>query len=133
MDAIRNGTPLNDGYHGATSSMTAIMGRMATYSGAEVTWEEAINSKLELAPGLAELSLSCQAPVPANEEGDYPIAVPGSHQGLVTPSGVYVRPSRPESLAFESGSTRVTNGCLAPGPESAPLFGEVSAKAAVAA
>jgi hypothetical protein len=78
VDAIRRGTPLNDGYHGATSSMTAIMGRMATYSGAEVTWEEAINSQCELAPGLAELSLSSPAPVLPNEEGEYPVAVPGA-------------------------------------------------------
>ncbi len=77
VDAIRNGTPLNDGYHGATSSMTAVMGRMATYSGAEVTWEEAINSKLDLAPGLDGFTLSSAAPVLADEKGDYPIAVPG--------------------------------------------------------
>jgi predicted dehydrogenase len=78
VDAIRNGTPLNDGYHGAKSSMTAVMGRMATYSGAEVTWEQAINSKLELAPGLAAYTLSSAAPVAADEGGDYPIAVPGA-------------------------------------------------------
>jgi predicted dehydrogenase len=78
VDAIRNGTTLNDGYHGATSSMTAVMGRMATYSGAEVTWDEATSSKLELAPGIAELSLSSAAPVLPDDEGDYPIAVPGS-------------------------------------------------------
>jgi predicted dehydrogenase len=78
VDAIRNGTPLNDGYHGATSSMTAVLGRMATYSGAEVTWEQAINSKLELAPGLAAYTLSSAAPVLADDKGDYPIAVPGT-------------------------------------------------------
>ena len=78
VDAIRNGTPLNDGYHGAKSSMTAVMGRMATYSGAEVTWEQAINSKLELAPGLAEYTLASAAPVAADEKGNYPIATPGA-------------------------------------------------------
>lgn len=78
VDAIRRGTPLNDGYHGAKSSMTAAMGRMATYSGAEVTWEEAINSKLELAPGLAGYTLSSAAPVLADDKGNYPIAVPGT-------------------------------------------------------
>lgn len=77
VDAIRNGTPLNDGYHGAISSMTAVLGRMATYSGAEVTWDEAVNSKLELAPGIASYTLSSAAPVLANDKGDYPIAVPG--------------------------------------------------------
>jgi myo-inositol 2-dehydrogenase/D-chiro-inositol 1-dehydrogenase len=77
VDAIRNGTPLNDGYHGAKSSMTAVLGRMATYSGAEVTWEQATESKLELAPGLASYTLASTAPVVADAEGNYPIAVPG--------------------------------------------------------
>jgi predicted dehydrogenase len=82
VDAIRNGTPLNDGYHGAKSSMTAVMGRMATYSGAEVTWEQATNSNLELAPGLAGFTLSSAAPVVSDEKGDYPIAVPGTTKAL---------------------------------------------------
>jgi myo-inositol 2-dehydrogenase / D-chiro-inositol 1-dehydrogenase len=77
VDAIRNGTPLNDGYHGAKSSMVAVMGRMATYTGAEVTWEQAINSQVELAPGLADFSMSSTPPVAANAKGEYPIAVPG--------------------------------------------------------
>lgn len=75
--AIRNGTPLNDGYHGAKSSMTAVLGRMATYSGAEVTWEEATQSEYSLAPGLAEMTLDSEPPVVPDEEGNYPIAVPG--------------------------------------------------------
>lgn len=78
VDAIRQGKPLNDGYHGAKSSMTAVLGRMATYSGAEVTWEEAINSNLELAPGLARYTLSSTAPVLADDKGNYPIAEPGT-------------------------------------------------------
>lgn len=77
VDAIRNGTPLNDGYHGAKSSMTAVLGRMATYSGEEVTWEQAINSKLELAPGLASYTLASDAPVRADDKGDYPVVMPG--------------------------------------------------------
>jgi hypothetical protein len=78
VDAIRKGKPLNDGYHGAKSSMTAVLGRMATYSGEEVTWEEAINSKVELAPGLEAYTLSSTPPVVADEKGNYPIAIPGA-------------------------------------------------------
>ena len=78
VDAIRNGTPLNDGYHGAKSSMTAVLGRMATYSGAEVTWEQAVESKLELAPGLAAFTLDSEVPVVPDADGNYPIAVPGT-------------------------------------------------------
>ena len=48
--AIRNGTPLFEADYGATSAMSAIMGRMALYSGKEVTWEQAIQSQLRLAP-----------------------------------------------------------------------------------
>ena len=43
--SIRNGTPLNEGRMVAESTMTAILGRMATYSGKLVSWEEALNSE----------------------------------------------------------------------------------------
>ena len=77
-DAIRNDTPLNDGYHGAKSSMTAALGRMATYSGEEVTWEEATQSERALAPGLDQYTLSSTPPVLPDDEGNYPIAIPGT-------------------------------------------------------
>jgi hypothetical protein len=37
IDAIREGKPYCEGWHGAASSMTAVLGRMATYSGRVVT------------------------------------------------------------------------------------------------
>ena len=37
--AIRSNTEHNEAFNGAKSSLTAIMGRMATYSGKEVKWE----------------------------------------------------------------------------------------------
>ena len=77
VDAIRRGTPLNDGYHGAKSSMTAVLGRMATYSGEEVTWEEATQSQLSLAPSLDECSLASLPPAAPDADGNYPIAIPG--------------------------------------------------------
>ena len=40
--AIRSGKIYNEARYGAESTMTAIMGRMATYSGRIVTWEEAL-------------------------------------------------------------------------------------------
>jgi predicted dehydrogenase len=78
VDAIRSGTPLNDGHHGAISSMTAVLGRMATYSGDEVTWEEATQSTLDLAPGLDQYTLASTPPVVPDADGNYPIAVPGT-------------------------------------------------------
>jgi predicted dehydrogenase len=77
VDAIREDTPLNDGYHGARSSMTAVLGRMTTYSGDEITWEEATQSELELAPGFEEYDLDHNPPVLPDADGNYPVAVPG--------------------------------------------------------
>ena len=42
--SIRSGQPLNEGRMVAESTLTAIMGRMATYSGKQITWDEALNS-----------------------------------------------------------------------------------------
>jgi myo-inositol 2-dehydrogenase / D-chiro-inositol 1-dehydrogenase len=48
--SIRSGTPINDGVRLAHTTMTAIMGRMAAYTGQEITWEMALNSKEKLVP-----------------------------------------------------------------------------------
>lgn len=47
---IRNGKPLNNGDYMAKSTLLAIMGRMATYTGQEITWDMAWNSKEDLTP-----------------------------------------------------------------------------------
>ncbi|NUL82696.1 MAG: Gfo/Idh/MocA family oxidoreductase [Armatimonadetes bacterium] len=46
--SIRSGSPLNEGRTVAESTLTAIMGRMAAYTGKEIAWEQALNSKLDL-------------------------------------------------------------------------------------
>lgn len=68
--SIRAGRPLNEARAVAESTMAAIMGRIAAYTGQEVTWDWAMNeSKLDLAPDYAFGDL----PVP-------PVAVPGETQ-----------------------------------------------------
>ncbi len=47
---IRAGKPLNNGEYMARSTMLAIMGRMASYTGQEITWEQAMNSQQDLSP-----------------------------------------------------------------------------------
>ena len=56
--------------------MTAILGRMASYSGQEITWEEALASNLKLVPENLR-SFKDTAPVLPDEEGNYPVPVPG--------------------------------------------------------
>jgi predicted dehydrogenase len=66
--SIREGKPISEGEYGALSSMTAILGRMATYSGKVISWDEAFNSKLSLGP--TEYTWETTPPTPA-------VAVPG--------------------------------------------------------
>lgn len=48
--SIRAGKPINDGHWMAQSTLMGIMGRMAAYTGQEVTWEQAMNSQEKLVP-----------------------------------------------------------------------------------
>lgn len=48
--AIREGKPMNDGPWMAHSTMMALMGRMAAYTGQTVTWDQAMRSKEDLTP-----------------------------------------------------------------------------------
>jgi myo-inositol 2-dehydrogenase/D-chiro-inositol 1-dehydrogenase len=69
--AIRSGKPKNDDLNLATSSLFAIMGRHAAYSGQQVTWEQALNSQVSLVP----------KPVDWNAKHEVPgLAIPGRSQ-----------------------------------------------------
>ena len=50
FDSIRKNAPFNDGEKAANSTMVAIMGRMASYTGQKITFEQALNSKEDLTP-----------------------------------------------------------------------------------
>jgi predicted dehydrogenase len=63
--SIRNGNPVNDGEYMANSSMLAIWGRMAAYSGQTITWDEAINSDQKLGPEIDQFSWDLNFPDPA--------------------------------------------------------------------
>ena len=48
--SIRHGEPINNGDYMSKSTLLAIMGRMAAYTGQSITWEQAMNSKEDLSP-----------------------------------------------------------------------------------
>ena len=73
--AIRENTSYNEAENGAKSTLTSIMGRMATYSGKEVSWEEAMNSPISIMP--TEFSWEATPPVVPLPDGSYPIPMPG--------------------------------------------------------
>lgn len=70
ITSIREGKPLNEAKQIAESSLTAIMGRMSAYTGQEITWDQAMNSKESLMPEKLEFG-----PLPVS-----PVAVPGKTQ-----------------------------------------------------
>jgi len=48
--SIRAGKPINNGTYMSHSTLMAIMGRMATYTGQVISWEQALNSQEDLSP-----------------------------------------------------------------------------------
>lgn len=61
--SIRNSKPINNGEYMCRSTMLAIMGRMACYTGKEITWEQAMNSQENLTPAKYEWGPLAVAPV----------------------------------------------------------------------
>jgi myo-inositol 2-dehydrogenase/D-chiro-inositol 1-dehydrogenase len=60
--SIREGKPLNELKTVAQASLTAVMGRMASYTGKEVTWDKALNSKLDTMPAKLSWDMSIDVP-----------------------------------------------------------------------
>jgi len=78
FDSIRENQPINDGLHMTQSTMWAILGRMVTYTGKQITWQEAMDSAETLAP--QQYTWDAAPPVLPDESGNYPLAVPGITQ-----------------------------------------------------
>tara|TARA_B100000925_G_scaffold291387_1_gene279249 strand:- start:2604 stop:3923 length:1320 start_codon:yes stop_codon:yes gene_type:complete len=75
FESIRNGNVISDAENGAKSTLTAIMGRMATYTGKKISFDEALNSKLHLMP--EEINWDMNPPSLPDKNGNYPIPIPG--------------------------------------------------------
>ena len=75
FEAIRNDRRHNEAEAGALSTLTAVLGRMATYSGNIVTWDQAMASTLQLTTDAEHWD--APAPILPDEHGQYPVAIPG--------------------------------------------------------
>lgn len=74
--AVSNGDyTFNDVERGAYATLTAIMGRMATYSGRTITWDQALNSNDQLMPNTMQWDTT--PPTMPDASGKYPHAIPG--------------------------------------------------------
>ena len=73
--SIRSNDIISDAENGAKSTLSAIMGRMATYSGKTVTWDEALNSDHQIMPESVDWDTT--PPSLPDENGFYSIPKPG--------------------------------------------------------
>ncbi|MEO1496075.1 MAG: Gfo/Idh/MocA family oxidoreductase [Planctomycetota bacterium] len=73
--SIRANDPYNETQVGAEATMTAILGRMATYSGNAVKWDDAMASDISLAP--ERYAFDADPPILPDGNGRYEIAEPG--------------------------------------------------------
>jgi hypothetical protein len=60
--SIRSGKPINDGAWMAQSTLMGLMGRMAAYTGQEVTWEQMQNSNEKLVPDKLAWDMKLEIP-----------------------------------------------------------------------
>ncbi len=80
MAAILGNKKMNEGWYGATSSMTAVLGRMATYSGKIVKWDDAVKKGPNEMP--EKFAFDAKPPVLPDSKGSYEgsVAVPGIYK-----------------------------------------------------
>jgi myo-inositol 2-dehydrogenase / D-chiro-inositol 1-dehydrogenase len=77
FSAIRSGNPINCGDYMARSSLVAVMGQLACYSGKELTWEQVSKSQFAYTPKPEDVRLDTEPPVKPDANNWYPIPMPG--------------------------------------------------------
>jgi predicted dehydrogenase len=75
LAAIVGNQEYNEAERGALSTLSAIMGRMAAYSGKEIFWDDAMKSERRMAPIIK--SLNDEPPIKPDDHGIYPLPIPG--------------------------------------------------------
>ncbi|HEX4794200.1 MAG TPA: Gfo/Idh/MocA family oxidoreductase [Humisphaera sp.] len=78
--AVRADKPYSEAEYGATSTMTALLGRMCTYSGQEIKFKDALNSNVSVMPKV--FAWDAPPPTVPDAEGRYPIPMPGKTKVL---------------------------------------------------
>jgi predicted dehydrogenase len=78
IKAVLKDDKLNEGWFGAVSSMTAVLGRMATYSGLVVKWDEAVAKGPQESP--ARIAWDAAPRHVPGPDGFYPFPIPGKYK-----------------------------------------------------
>jgi predicted dehydrogenase len=78
QDAIRNDKPLNNAYYGTTSSFSSVLGRTATYTGKQVSYNDLLKSNFRTMP--ENITWETTPPVVPDKDGNYPPPMPASYK-----------------------------------------------------
>ena len=79
VETLMRGDIYNEGYYGAMSTFTAILGREACYSGKIVQADKLLKSGRDLAPGIDNFTIDSIPPAVPGSDGRYPVPVPGKY------------------------------------------------------
>jgi predicted dehydrogenase len=77
LNAIRQDRPHNEVERAAYTNLASIMGRAAIHSGNIITWDQMMASDFQFYSNVAGLTSQSEAPVRADEQGCYPVPIPG--------------------------------------------------------
>jgi hypothetical protein len=77
IDNIHNDRPHNELKRAIYSDLTTLMGRAACHTGQEITWDQIMESRFQFCDYLDDLDYDSPAPVKADEDGRFPVPIPG--------------------------------------------------------
>lgn len=77
LDAIRQDKPHNEARRAGEANLATLMGRMAVHTGQMVTWEEALNSQVQLVQDIDRMTPNTTPPITAGPDGIYAAPQPG--------------------------------------------------------
>ncbi len=77
IDSIRNDRPHNELKRAVYSDLTSLMGRAACHTGQKVTWDQIMKSNFQFCDYLDDLDFDSPVPVKADENGQFPVPIPG--------------------------------------------------------
>jgi len=77
---LRKGERVDSGDYMVNSTLMAILGQVACYTGRMITWKELYDSKFVFKPAPEECAAGMDPPVVPAENGSYPVPIPGQHK-----------------------------------------------------
>ena len=83
VQSVRDGKPINSGYHMVNSVLSTIVGQFAVFSGTAVSWDQVANTDFQWEPAWDKISLDMDPPVRPIDDGktgadrNYPLPIPG--------------------------------------------------------